>query len=207
MTNLEQAYEAIEMLKNLGLPVSTEQMEMIAELENKKIDTDIINAIKRTLVQKTKGFTTPFKLEVYYDPEIGVSVNHIKKQARQSSRTGNNSGRRRTHILKVTFPDGTIIEERRVASTLVKCIEKIGWAEVQDLDIRVSGMNLVVNELHPNPSYRRAQILLDEGVYVNTGSNTDVKYEQIKRISKELKLRLKIEKVPLHNNQNHEEKR
>ena len=33
---------------------------------------------------------------------------------------------------------------------------------------------------------------------INTGSNTDVKIEQLKRISKELKQRLKIEKVPIN---------
>lgn len=199
MTKLEQAYEAIEMLKNLGLPVSSEQLEMIAELEGKKIEKEIVSAVKKTIEQKTTGFTTAFKLEVYYDPEIGISVNHVKKQNRQVTKIGSGTGigKKRTHILRVSFPDGTIIEEPRVSNTLVKCIKKIGWCEVQDLNIRVSGMNLVVNELHPNPTYRRAQLEIDDCVYVNTGSNTDVKLEQLKRISKGLKLNLKIEKVPI----------
>lgn len=197
MTKLEQAYEAIEMLKNLGLPVSQEQLDVIAELEERKIEKDIVSAVKRTLEQKTKGMTTPFRLSVYYDSETGTSVEVVKKQSRQVTKTGGGTGKKRTHILRVSFPDGTIIEEPRVSNTLVKCIKKIGWCEVQDLNIRVSGMNLVVNELHPNPTYRRAQLEIDDGVYVNTGSNTDVKLEQLKRISKGLKLKLKIEKVPI----------
>lgn len=196
MTKLEQTYEAIEMLKNLGLPVSSEQLEMIAELEENKIEKEIVGAVKKTIEQKTNSFTTAFKLEVYYDPEIGVSVNHVKKQPRQN--TGKGTSRPRTHKLRVSFPDDTVIEEPRVSNTLARCIKKIGWCEVQDLNIRVSGMNLVVNELNPNPTYRRAQIEIDNGVYVNTGSNTDVKLEQLKRISNSLKLNLKIEKVPIN---------
>ena len=188
MTKLEQAYDAIEILKNLGLPVSSEQLDMISTLEKKKIEKDIINSVQRTVEQKTKGMTTAFKLEVFYSPETGVAVNFPQRQI----------SKKRTHVLKITFPDGTVIEEPRVSNTLVKCIRKIGWAEVQDLNIRIAGMNLVVNELHANPTYRRAQVELDDGVYVNTGSNTDVKIEQLKRISKELKQRLKIEKVPIN---------
>lgn len=196
MTKLEQAYDAIEILKNLGLPVSSEQLDMISTLEKKKIEKDIINSVQRTVEQKTKGMTTAFKLEVFYSPETGVAVNFPQRQIRQKTSSG--IGKKRTHVLKVTFPDGTVIEEPRVSNTLVKCIRKIGWAEVQDLNIRIAGMNLVVNELHANPTYRRAQVELDDGVYVNTGLNTDVKIEQLKRISKELKQRLKIEKVPIN---------
>lgn len=185
------------MLNNLGVPVSQEQLEVIAELEEKKIEKDIVSAVKKTLEQKTKGMMTPFILSVYYDSETGTSVEVVKNQSRQVTKTGGGTGKKRTHILRVSFPDGTIIEEPRVSNTLVKCIKKIGWCEVQDLNIRVSGMNLVVNELHPNPTYRRAQLEIDDGVYVNTGSNTDVKLEQLKRISKGLKLKLKIEKVPI----------
>ena len=65
MTKLEQAYDAIEILKNLGPPVSSEQLDMISTLEKKKIEKDIINSVQRTVEQKTKGMTTAFKLEVF----------------------------------------------------------------------------------------------------------------------------------------------
>lgn len=206
-TKLEKAYEALEMLKNLDLPVSSEQLEMIETLEIKKIEKEISGAVKKVLMQKTNGMMTSFSFNVMYSPETGVAVSvanaRIKRnrdaiyEANDTKQKPTRKGtvKQRTHILRVTFPDGTVIEENKVSQTLVKCIKKIGWAEVQDVNIMVGGMNLVVNELHPNPSYRRAQSKLDDEVYINTGSNTDVKYEQIKRISNALKLRLKVEKV------------
>lgn len=207
MTKLEKAYEALEMLKNLDLPVSSEQLEMIEALEIKKIEKEISGAVKKVLTQKTIGMMTSFSFNVMYSPETGVAVSVANARLKNNKNTANETNvtiqkpkrsrtvKSRTHILRVTFPDGTIIEDSKVSQTLVKCIKKIGWAEVQDLNIMVGGMNLVTNELHPNPAYRRAQSKLDDEVYINTGSNTDVKYEQIKRISQGLKLRLKVEKV------------
>lgn len=64
-------------------------------------------------------------------------------------------GKRKTHILKVTFPDGTIIQERVVSKTLIKVIEYAGPNEVQSLGIMINNINLVSDSVIP--SYERSQ--------------------------------------------------
>ena len=59
------------------------------------------------------------------------------------------------------------------------------------------GDNLVSPDLNPNERYRVGQKEVGNGLYVCTYSSTDTKYEEIRRINKELDLGLRIEKVML----------
>lgn len=137
MTKLEKAYEALEMLKNLDLPISFEQLEIIETLEKQKIEKEISGAVKKLLAQKTNGMMTSFSFNVMYSPETGVAVSVANARLKNNRNTENETNvtiqkpkksrtvKSRTHILRVTFPDGTIIEDSKVSQTLVKCIKKL----------------------------------------------------------------------------------
>ena len=64
MEQLKKAYEAIEMLKALDLPISDEQLQGVSRLEKEYLREEIIPLLKQELeplVGKIKG---KFQLEV-----------------------------------------------------------------------------------------------------------------------------------------------
>ena len=69
--------------------------------------------------------------------------------------------------------------------------------QVMKLGIIIMGDNLVSAELNSNERYRVGQKEVEPGLYVCTYSSTDTKYEQIRKINRDLGLGLKIEKVML----------
>ena len=71
---LKKAYEAIEMLKALELPVSNEQMYKIYELEKTYIKEEIIPIIKGEIEPLVKDMMGNFHLEVSYSKDDGVKV-------------------------------------------------------------------------------------------------------------------------------------
>ena len=94
--------------------------------------------------------------------------------------------------LKVTFADGEVIRDNQVARTFVRTIDKIGPDRVFGLHIDMAGNPLVAER----PGNRRVQWKpLSDGRYVNTGSSTDTKREQLERIRAELRGNFRVELV------------
>lgn len=108
-------------------------------------------------------------------------------------------GKRKTHILRVTFPDGSIIQEKKVSDTLFKVVEYAGADYVRSLNINTCGENMIVSEAEINPRYAQATKQVNDDLYVNTFSNTQTKYNVINKISKELDLDLQVDYVSVDN--------
>ena len=97
--------------------------------------------------------------------------------------------------IRVVFPDNRVSCSRQVWQTLVDVVNYAGGENVKRLGIMMLGDNLVSSHLNPNSAYRSAQKLLDDGLYVSTFSTTEVKYKQIQKINRDLKLGLVIQKI------------
>ena len=106
-------------------------------------------------------------------------------------------GKRKTHIIKVTFPDGSVIQDQKVCDTMVKVVKRAGVEEVWALDIRINGDNMIVEKDEINPKYEIATKYVDNGLYINTSSDTNKKAEILRFISNSLNLDLKVELVSL----------
>jgi len=98
-------------------------------------------------------------------------------------------------ILRVTYPDGRIIEDRTVLNTLADVICYAGIDVVHDLGIMVNGTNLLSDSV-PDLYNNSKQHIFGDYVLM-TCSNTETKYRQIKQISEALGLNLKVEKVSI----------
>lgn len=108
----------------------------------------------------------------------------------------NSEGKKKKQfILRVTLPDGEVIEERVVAKTLVKVVEYAGVQKVQDMGIMINNVNLVSNVIVP--TYSRSQKYVGDDLYVMTCSDTDAKQRIIEQISDVLGLNLSVAKVPI----------
>lgn len=106
-----------------------------------------------------------------------------------------NEGRRKTHILRVTYPDGHVAQNRMVADTLIDVISNSFPDLIAEMNIYLAGVNLVSKVL--DPKYSKFQREIQDGWYVMTNSSTDKKQEIIQRISDELDLNLLVEQIPI----------
>ena len=83
-------------------------------------------------------------------------------------------------LLKVIFPDGKEICDRRVVDTFIRVIEKVGPERVRRLQIQMGGGFLVAERPGKRPGQWK---LLSGGLCVNTNSATNTKRDQLERIS------------------------
>lgn len=104
------------------------------------------------------------------------------------------------YIIRVKYPNGREFCSKQVWETLVDVVVYASPESVRRLGITCMGDNLVSAKLNDNPLYRSAQKEIGDGLYVCTYSSTDVKYNQIRRINRELKLGLIVEKIYIDEN-------
>ncbi len=100
---------------------------------------------------------------------------------------------RRYQKIRVTFPDGRVIQPNKVSDTLLEVVKYAGTEAVFDLNITVAEMNMILAE--PHPKYPGQCKLLPDGFYVNTGGDTVWRYQHIIQISDRLRLGLKVELI------------
>lgn len=102
--------------------------------------------------------------------------------------------------LRVVFPDGTIISEIYAADTLRVTINRIGPDIIESLCSSESALHhchdlvskvKVVDERYKPNCWRQ----LNNGYYLFTNTNTEVKKRQLECISKALSLNLKIDVI------------
>ena len=103
------------------------------------------------------------------------------------------TGKKKSHILRVTFPDGQIFDDRNVSMTFAKVIERCAPDLVKELNIVLAGVDLVSDKV--SEQYGKAQHQINDGSYVMTHLSTEKKREILQYISNSLGLDLKIEKV------------
>jgi len=74
MEQLKKAYEAIEMLQALELPVSDEQLRAIAKLEKEYLQDEIIPLLKQELEPFVTKLRSKFQMEVTFDKGEGLNM-------------------------------------------------------------------------------------------------------------------------------------
>jgi hypothetical protein len=105
------------------------------------------------------------------------------------------SGKKKAYILRVTYPNGRIVEERLVYKTLVDVVKAGGADNVRNLGIMLNNSNLVSDTIIPR--YANAQKPVGNGLYVMTCCDTATKQKIITQISKALGLSLTVERISI----------
>lgn len=77
---LNKAYEAVELLKALNLPVSEEQMTAIADLEKKYLRETVIPYVEKELEPFFSSFVNKTKMRIDFSPEEGISISIVGEQ-------------------------------------------------------------------------------------------------------------------------------
>ncbi len=198
MEKLDKAYEAIEMLEALGLPVSIEQRNAIDRMEKEYLQDEIIPLIKQELEPMVQKMRSQFNMKVVYSKEKGLDI-QVSESVVQSGNlipaSDEHNYRKKKFIIRVVFPNNRVSCQKIVANTFFDVIKYAGAENVERLGIMALGQNIITNELHEKEQYRPYQREIEPGLYVNTFIDTDKKYEVLKMINRELNLNLTIEKV------------
>lgn len=199
MKNIEKAYEAIDMLRSLNLPVSAEQLKAIEQMEKDYLNSEVLPLVEQEVRPLVDKLRNNFTLEIVYNQEEGLSIANVGNITipKEKSSPGEPIKRQRLYIIKVTFPDNTVSCKKTVWETLFDVVKFAGPERVQKLGMIIMGNNIVSRELHANERYRVGQKEIEPGLYLCTYSSTETKYEQIVTINKRLNLGLIVEKVLL----------
>ena len=198
MEKLDKAYEGFAMLKNIGLPISDEQISGIHSLESEYLQQEVIPQIKSALEPLVERLMNDFKMEINISKQDGIGIELIKPENNDSTSNKNNAAsrkRQKKFIVRVIYPDGHAICSKMVWETLYDVVKYAGVQRVRKLGLWIRGANIISDQVEEDDRYRNSQKEVEPGIYLQTSSTTDVKYEQIKEINKQLSLGLKIGKV------------
>lgn len=97
--------------------------------------------------------------------------------------------------IRVTFPDGHVIQPAKVLDALLEVVKFAGAERVRNLNIICCGDNLILK--NPAPRYLKPCKNVGEGWLCNTCSGTDVKFAQINEINDKLALGLTVELISI----------
>ena len=209
MTKLQKLYSTIQNLKELGLELGNDLLKQTSELEQEIIKKEIlpvvsekiepiINQIQRELglvvdyvpneplsvrISRKRNFTEQMEtIEIIPDPKIEHNIGTIKRNSPSKSAKTN---------LRVTLPNGKVIENRFAYETLQEVVVLAGVEKVRTLGIVQCGVPLVSNT--QDNFYNQKEI--GKGLYLITHSSTGQKRQQIEKISEAFGLNLKVEIV------------
>ena len=211
MSRLSDLYKAMETLRKEG--VSTEDLEQkVGSLEEDIIKKEILPVVTQTIEPALKQVQRELVLVVNYHPGEPISVSLSRKAniaelldaklLEQDPQVEHRDGTKRKNpverineksVLRVTFPDGTVIEDKKAKMTFTKTIQKLGLMRVRNLGIAFCGVPIVSNTL--DKKYGKTQVPVEGGLYVLTHSSTHDKKKVLDRISQELGLRLIVEEI------------
>ena len=96
--------------------------------------------------------------------------------------------------IRITFPDGRVIQNTQVQQTLVDVVNYADPVLVFPLNITMSGNNIITNDPNIVQGENKWK-LVEKGYFVNTGSSTSDKHSQIEHINGSLGLGLKVELI------------
>lgn len=212
MSRLSDLYKAMETLRREGLSLNEDLERQVSELEENIIKKEILPVVTQTIEPSLKQVQRELVLVVDYHPGEPISVSLSRKAniaelidaklLEQDPQVEHRDGTKRRKpverindktILRVTFPDGTVIEDKKAKITFTKTIQKIGLMRVRNLGIAFCGVPIVSNTI--DKKYGKAQVPVENGLFVMTHSSTHDKKKQLDKISKELGIGLLVEEI------------
>ena len=117
MEQLKKAYEAIELLQALALPVSEEQLQCVAKLEKEYLQEEIIPLLKQELEPMMKRLKGKYCMEMVYDKENGLFMNIVENAESPDASTITHQTRDTT---KYSIDGGEPLKKRRFVLAVVK---------------------------------------------------------------------------------------
>lgn len=212
MTKLEKLYSIIENSREVGVKLPKDVLRQVEELEENIIKKEILPIVTQNIEPALKQVQRELVLVVDYHPGEPISVSLSRKTniaelidaklLEQDPQVKHRDGTKRKKpverinektVLRVTFPDGIVIEDKKAKITFTKTIQKIGLMRVRNLGIAFCGVPIVSNTL--DKKYGKTQVPVEGGLYVMTHSSTHDKKKMLDRIAIKLGVKLLVEEI------------
>lgn len=121
MEQLKKAYEAIEMLRVLELPVSDEQLRAIAKLEKEYLQDEIIPLLKQELEPFVTKLRGKLLMEVTFDKAEGFKMQVVEQADRKPTSTNKDSDSVSTRdTSRYSIDGGEPLKKRRFVLAVVR---------------------------------------------------------------------------------------
>ena len=166
MTDFEKLQQAVEILRKFNLPISP----ILEYSINEKLQELSYQVESQSDNQEVSA--APIS---YAEPVQSDEYPPIKALAR----------------LRVTRPDGSVIQDHKAANTFCQVIKEIGPERIQELGISVDYGNLILRDQGSHRLGDKHDI--GNNYYVNTHSSTAAKKRRLEKIFSALHLPWKVE--------------
>lgn len=100
-------------------------------------------------------------------------------------------GRAKKKLIRVTFPNGKVLCYKNTTDTMVATLHELGTDVIQNIKLELCHLPLLSKVIYPKYKAWMKPVL--DGWYVNTQSNSESKFLQLKAINEQLALGLVIE--------------
>lgn len=197
---LEKLYQTVANCEELRLDLPNGVIDQITAMEEQLIKDEVLPLIHDNIEPTLKQVKRPLVLVVEYAPKGALRVNLSRKvnitaqisDAKEITpdpiveHTEKKKGGKKVVLnprtrLRITMPDGHIIEESTAQETLRQFILSVGVDRVRAVGLKVNKVPLVSNTI--DPKYKTSQKSLGRGWYLMTCSDTATKKRQIETIA------------------------
>lgn len=211
MSTLKELYITMENLRKLNLPIDDRLKKEAAKLEEDLIRKEILPVLTEKIAPALHEVQRELVLVVDYVPgePLKVSLSRKRKvtelfddaiEIKPDPQVPHKSfGPQKATkqdiapktVLRVTMPDGSVIERKSAKATFVDVIKLIGVKRVRQLGLKFCRVPIISNTR--DDKYGKAQIDVGDGWLILTHSSTADKKNQLDKIAKELGLNIVVE--------------
>ena len=210
MSTLSELYITMENLRKLNLPIDERLKQEAAKLEEDLIRTEILPTLTEKIEPALAQVQRELVLVVDYVPGAPLKVSLSRKrniadvlpdaveikpdpvvehtEKKKGSKKVVTNPRTR---LRITMPDGSIIEEHTAWESLQKFILHVGVEKVRAVGLIANKIPLVSNTV--DKKYKTAQKPLGNGWLLMTCSDTATKRKQILAIASNLGMKISVD--------------
>lgn len=200
----------MENLRKLNLPIDERLKQEAAKLEEDLIRTEILPTLTEKIEPALAQVQRELVLAVDYVPGTPLKVSLSRKrnlfdaledvveikpdpvvEHTEKKKGGKKFVTNPRTRLRITMPDGSIIEERTAWESLQKFILHVGVEKVRAVGLIANKIPLVSNTV--DEKYKTAQKHLGNGWLLMTCSDTATKRKQILAIASHYDLNVKVE--------------
>lgn len=209
MSKLSKLYQILENSEELGLKLNEDVIKQTNELEEELIKKEILPIVKNNIEPALKPVRRDMVLVVEYSPDKPLQLKLSRKvnisevieakiiepdpqvEHREIGKTKSHEVKQPRTALRITLPDGRVIDNKQAAASLVEFIKFVGVMRVRSLGWRVNRVPFISNT--KDAKYATSQHPITDGWYVMTCSDTKTKKKQIEKIAETFGINVKVE--------------
>lgn len=197
MDKLDKAYEGLELLKAIGIPVSDEQLQKIKEMEKEYLETEIIPLLKQEIKPLVEKMTTRFSALINFIPGEDLEIKLVERPQGSSVTIPQEPPRGETTRssslgFSVHFPDGQVIKHANAKATLIESLQKMGLERVSAFKERTFKDYCLVDKRERTDQYNCQEYV--DGWYVYINMSNETKMYLLSKVGEMLNINLKIVK-------------